>query len=218
MKKTFDAVIFDMDGLMLDTETIYRSALQIAAHEMGYHIDEALFARFIGVKGDVCERMLAAAMGPKFPLAAFRQCWLAKWDRQVNEQGIAVKPGLAALLDQLDQTAIPKAVATSTERKKAIFCLQHAGIGTRFVSITSGDQVVNGKPAPDIYLLAAQKLGVDPARCLALEDSEAGVMSAVRAGMCTVMVPDLKQPSQEVRALAYRVLPSLHEVVSLLVS
>jgi beta-phosphoglucomutase-like phosphatase (HAD superfamily) len=86
----------------------------------------------------------------------------------------------------------------------------------RFTALAAGDEVPNGKPAPDIFLLAAERLDADPTRCLALEDSEAGTIAATAAGMAAIIVPDLKQPSPEVAARALAVLPSLREVAAML--
>src|SRR6185437_1638564 len=107
---------------------------------------------------------------------------------------------------------IPKAVATSTRRAHAIPRLTQCGLAHRFATISTGDQVKQGKPAPDIYLLAASTIGMRPQHCIALEDSEAGVTAAHAAGMAVCMVPDLKEPSQDVRQRAHGVFQSLVEV------
>ena len=133
--------------------------------------------------------------------------------------GIALKPGLVELLEYLALHEIPAAVATSSDREYAGFSLKAAGLDERrFALVVTGDEVENGKPAPDIYLEALRRLGVKPARSLALEDSDAGILAAARAGMISVLVPDLKPPSPAAREAAFRVLTSLHEVVPLLIS
>ena len=123
-----------------------------------------------------------------------------------------IKKGLHQLLDLLEARKIPRAVATSTRRDYAIPRLQQCGLVDRFATITTGDQIVHGKPAPDIYLLAARTINVQPSRCVALEDSEAGVCSAHAAGMTVCMVPDLKQPSDDIRRRAQGVYDSLLDV------
>jgi beta-phosphoglucomutase-like phosphatase (HAD superfamily) len=95
-------------------------------------------------------------------------------------------------------------------------CLSGAGLVDRFDAIVTGDEVPNGKPAPDIFLLAAGRLGVEPAACLVLEDSHNGIRAAHAAGCIPVMVPDLLGPTEEIERLAYRVLPSLANVAELL--
>jgi HAD superfamily hydrolase (TIGR01509 family) len=123
-----------------------------------------------------------------------------------------LKLGLLELLDLLEARNIPKVVATSTRRGHALPRLEKAGLLHRFATVTTGDQVVNGKPAPDLFLLAASTIGVPPAQCVVLEDSEVGVTGAHAAGMTVFMIPDLKAPCDKTRTLAEEVCPSLVEV------
>lgn len=211
------AVVFDMDGLMVDTESIYHLAWRKAAATFGYTLSETTLLATTGRPLGDCYTILQGAVDDAFPMPAFVELWPRLWHEQINEHGVAQKPGLIALLDLLDTHKIPKAVATSTEYPEAIFTLQKAGIADRFSLIISGDQITNGKPAPDIFLRAAERLGVPPQNCLALEDSEAGVLAATAAGMVTIMVPEIKQPAPQVTARAYRVLSSLHEARQLVV-
>lgn len=209
------AVIFDMDGLMLDTEIIYHRAWQQAAADLGYGLEDELLLQMVGIKTAECEEMVLAACGRDFPLARFRPLWREHWHTLVDRHGIEHKPGLLGLLDTLEALQVPKAVATSSTRVEADFCLARTGIAQRFVAVTAGDEVREGKPAPEIFLLAARKLAVPPEACLVLEDSAAGVLGATAAGMRTLMVPDLRQPPAEIAQRAYRVLPSLHDAVPL---
>ena len=134
----------------------------------------------------------------------------------MEEHGIDTKPGLLSLLDQLEAAAVPRAVATSSSAKQAAETLEASGLADRFAHIVTSDQVACGKPAPDLYLEAARRLGLSPTACIALEDSEAGVQSASTAGMTVVMVPDLKKPSLQAESQAYRILPSLHQAAPLI--
>jgi HAD superfamily hydrolase (TIGR01509 family) len=215
-QQQFDAVIFDMDGLMLDTERIYHLTWRSAAQEMGYPLDDDTLHATAGRTFPDCYKLLRQQLGDSFPLAEFQALWPVHWHRYVAGQGIPQKPGLAALLELLEARRIPKAVATSTSCNEALFTLRAGGIAGHFTTVVSGDQIQNGKPAPDIYLEAARRLGVEPARCLALEDSEAGVLAGAAAGMFTIMVPDTKQPSPAVAAQARRIFASLHGVCDLL--
>ena len=205
------AVVFDMDGLMVDTESIYQLAWRDAAQHFGYHLSEATLRATTGRRLEDCYKILRSAVDDAFPMTAFLELWPQLWHEQVSTYGVPQKPGLTALLDLLDAHQIPKAVATSTEYPEAVFTLEKAGIADRFSLIISGDQITNGKPAPDIFLRAAERLGVVSQHCLALEDSEAGVLAATSAGMVTIMVPEIEQIAPEVTARAYRVLSSLHE-------
>ena len=206
------AVVFDMDGLMVDTESIYQHAFRQAAASLGYSLSEATLSATTGRPLKDGYRLVQADLGPTFPMTTFLERWPGLWNEHVRTHGVPRKPGLIELLDLLDAHHIPKAVATSTAYEEAIFTLEKADIAHRFPLIISGDQVVNGKPAPDIFLRAAERLGVPPNQCLALEDSEAGVLAATTAGMVTIMVPEIAHLAPEVLQRAYRVFSSLHEV------
>ena len=211
------AVVFDMDGLMVDTESIYQSAWRAAAQRFGYHLSETTLRATTGRRLEDCYQILRSAADDAFPMPAFLELWPQLWHEQVSTYGVPQKPGLTALLDLLDTHQIPKAVATSTEYPEAVFTLEKAGIADRFSLIISGDQIANGKPAPDIFLRAAERLGVAPQQCLALEDSEAGVLAATTAGMVTIMVPEIEHVAPAVTQRAYRVFSSLHEAKQLVV-
>ena len=212
-----DAVILDMDGLMLDTEVIYKIAWQKAASQLGFALDDAFYFTLVGRTNADGESALMERFGADFPIVQFRELWADLWRGEVEESGIPLKPGLTELLDYLEEQRIPVAVATSSDKDFAAFSLRSARLAMqRFAHIVSGDQVENGKPAPDIYREAARRLGLKPARSLAIEDSDAGILSATRAGMMAILVPDLKPPSSTAREAAFRVMSSLHEVVDLL--
>ena len=206
------AVVFDMDGLMLDTERMARETWQGAAVDCGVDLDDELFLRLVGRTRRDSAEILQAEWGARASLDAFRARCSARWEAEVLARGIPVKPGLLDLLDFLDEAALPRAVATSTGRAGAERSLTLAGVLDRVDHVVTGDQVERGKPAPDIFLLAAERLGVLPAHCLVLEDSIHGIMAAHAAGTVPVMVPDLVAPTDETARLAHRVLPSLDAV------
>lgn len=206
------AAIFDMDGLMLDTEPAYRIAWQAASAECGYELPDPLYFTLVGRGRSEGEQALVDAFGPQFPVDAFRAACLRREASIFDTTTPPKKPGLDELLDLLDSRKIVKAVATSTERRTAVAQLAGAGLLNRFDAVATGDEVVNGKPAPDLFLLAAQRLGVEPAHCIVFEDAEPGTIAAHLAGMTVFIVPDLKQPSGEVRSLAKGVFESLAEV------
>ncbi len=134
----------------------------------------------------------------------------------IEQNGIPVKPGVWELLDRLDSHSIATAVATSTSHHGATERLTATKLIDRFQVIITGDQIERGKPAPDIFLAAAEALNLAAQNCVVLEDSEAGIQAAHAAGMLPIMVPDMKQPSPAIRKVAYQVIPSLHEVIEIL--
>ena len=203
---------------MLDSERIYEYAWQTAAAELGYTIDDALYHVFTGRNTADSEATLLRLFGDNFPIAGFRQRWSLLWNTRVETLGIPTKPGLAELLAFVDEARLPAAIATSTGRERALLSLRAAGLQGRFRCTVTRDQVTNGKPAPDIYLEAARQLETDPRQCVAIEDSEAGALAAQGAGMVVLLVPDRREPTEQAKAAASRVLPSLHEVLQLLKS
>ena len=205
------AVIFDMDGLMLDTEPLYRAACQQAARGLGYALSDAVHSRMIGRNIADAERAVLEEFGPGFPMDGFRdQC--QKLEAEFQGRPVPKKHGLDQLLAFLDSRCVPKAVATSTRRKNAVAQLAASGLLDRFNSIATGDEVRNGKPAPDLFLLAAQRLGIDPAACLVLEDAEPGVIAAHSAGMQVYMAPDSHPSSSTTERLADGIFASLEVV------
>jgi len=137
--------------------------------------------------------------------------WPELWQAAVAANGIQQKPGLLEILTFADAQRLPIAVATSSEADYAAFSLRHAALEGRFTVIVTRDQVAHGKPAPDIYLEAARRLQVDPAACVALEDSEAGILAASRAGMRALLILDGTPPSDAAVRAAFRVVASLHD-------
>jgi HAD superfamily hydrolase (TIGR01509 family) len=210
------AVIFDMDGLMVDTEPLAARAWTVGADDIGIDFDHAVTARLIGRNYPDCMALLRAHHGDAYPVEDLMRAWHHAYDAIVLAEGIALKPGLLPLLAWLEAEAIPKAVATSTRRSRALAKLEHIGLLARFPVLVGGDEVANGKPAPDIFVAAAESLGVAAHACLVLEDSEPGVRGALAAGMTPIMVPDLNLPSQALLAHDLLVMPTLHAVLAYL--
>ena len=155
------------------------------------------------------------ALASTSPLRGFNERWTQLWHAHVVEQGIPTKPGLHEFLALLEGHRIPFAIATSSDHEYATLSLHAAQLEGRSHCLVTGDQVEHGKPAPDIYLEAARRLGVNPSGCLALEDSEAGIVAATSAGMYALLIPDLKAPSEQARCAARSVLTSLYDAVEL---
>ena len=208
------AVIFDMDGLLLDSEPLYRLTWQKAAAEMGCPIDDELYAHFVGRGNDEAERILRDRFGDRLPLDEFKKRWQRDWDERLERAPMTRKPGAIELLDLLDERGLRRGLATSTPRSIALRCL--GDLAARFAAFAFGDEVERSKPAPDLFRLASQRLGMAPEECLVLEDSEAGVRAARAAGMEVIIVPDLIEPSPEVAAMAVHLCRSLYDVSALL--
>ena len=206
------AVVFDMDGLMLDTERLASRCWSAAASTIGVQFDTALIPSMIGRNSVDSRRFVLAHYGADYPVDALMRESRAQFDAIARREGIAVKPGLHALLDWLDSIPIPRVVATSTRRERAQAHLERCELLSRFHALVGGDEVAQGKPAPDIFLLAASRLDVGPADCIVLEDSEPGVRGALAAGMIPIMVPDMQAPSEDLLARMPLVLPSLADV------
>lgn len=214
--KSLQAVVFDMDGLMLDTERLFRRAYQQAAMENGYHLPDELYARMIGHRADSSQRILREGLGEAAPCDEIIEGARRHYYQLIERGGIPLRPGLLELLDYLEEESLPRAVATSTHYELACIKLKAVGLLSRFSGVVSGDQVPHGKPAPDIYLEAAKLLGVDPTHTLALEDSPAGLTSAHRAGMVAFLIPDLMEPDESITSIADGIFPGLLEVKSYL--
>jgi len=211
------AVIFDMDGLMLDTERLRKQLFERVVAEHGMTLPDDLYLQTIGRTLRDTRVIFAEQMGVDFPFEALRVKRQKIEHDHIDQHGVPTKPGLEVVLDLLDTRAFPRAVATSSARATAHRLLQVAGVRQRFDVIVGGDDVAHGKPAPDLFLLAAEHLGVGPADCVVLEDSSAGIRAAHRAGMTPILVPDLQPPADDVRDLAYRICASLHEAATVLV-
>jgi len=207
------AVIFDMDGLMLDTEPLAARAWSEAAAALGVELDMALALGVVGRNFGDWTAMVRAHYSADYPVDALLGRWHATYDVIVEREGLALKPGLTELLDWLDDHAIRRAVATSTRRERARTKLARTALLPRFHDLVGGDEVARGKPAPDIYAEAARRLGASAGECLVLEDSEPGVRAALAAGMMPIMVPDLHAPAADLLVLDLLVLPTLHEVL-----
>ncbi|MCL2382100.1 MAG: HAD family phosphatase [Treponema sp.] len=207
-------VIFDMDGLMLDTERPLLPLWPWATKPFGWDIPPEMVLRTIGINGNDMRALFLREYGPSFPYDGIRD----EFNRLIHqefEKGIAHKPGLVVLLDRLASLRIPLAVATSTSRERAVWKLRIAGILDRFAVLACGDEILNGKPAPDIFLLAAERLGKAPCDCVGFEDSPAGLQGLHTAGMRSVFVKDLVEPPPEVCATVWRQCTDLAEAAGL---
>lgn len=201
------AVLFDMDGLMIESERALLQCWREASQELGLPLGDDLWLSMIGLHDRACHELLRALLDETQVQTLLARCH-ALYDEHVRA-GLPLKTGVLELLALLDARGIPRAVATSTRRERALQKLELCGLLSHFHAVVTGSDVAHPKPAPDIYLLAARELGVDPARCVVLEDSVPGVQAALAAGMTPIQVPDLVVPGDDVRALGHRIVESL---------
>jgi HAD superfamily hydrolase (TIGR01509 family) len=209
------AVIFDMDGLLFDTERLYGQAILTAAAEVGCAMSREVFLQLIGVPWEANRRFLLEHYGANYPVEALVTTWIQHFEG-LSAVGLSMKPGVVELLDLLDELRLPRAIATSASHSTVQQHLAVHGLTDRFHGVVAHGDYAAGKPAPDPFLKAAKRLGVVPSLCLALEDSHNGVRSASAAGMMAVMVPDLIPPTGEIQGLCTHVVADLHEVRRLL--
>jgi HAD superfamily hydrolase (TIGR01509 family) len=210
------AVLLDMDGTLLDTEKVYLESLIAALSACGYTDDILTLGHaMVGLPASECEAMLRDRYGEHFPLADLNKAFSARRD-EIFQAAMPLKRGAVELLDALRGHGYPMAIVTSSSRRTAEEHLALAGIRWRFDAVLTRDDVARGKPSPDLYLLAATRLGFQPASCLAIEDSNPGVTAAHAAGAITIMVPDIVPPTAASHARCAVVLEDLGAVVQTL--
>jgi HAD superfamily hydrolase (TIGR01509 family) len=197
------AIIFDMDGLMVNTEPLARQAWRDVLQEYGQPLPDEVYQQMIGHRTDWSAQMLLARCPLPVTAVELAASKEARFDH-MRAQGVPVMPGLLALHASLEERGLPWAVATSSPRRHAEIILEQLGLAASCGAIAAGDEVVHSKPAPDIYLLAAERLGVDPAVCLALEDSAPGGRAALAAGMKVVAVPTADTADADYSFTPYR--------------
>ena len=206
------AAIFDMDGLLLDSERICRDCFVQAGQRLGIAVDMAVYHACIGANEATTRGLLMAGYGDDFPYDAIRAIWLELYHAAALDQPIPVKAGAKELLAVIAESNTPIALATSTKHAQALTKLRHAGLIDYFDVVVGGDQVTRGKPHPEIYLAAAAGLDASPGDCIAFEDSENGVRAALAAGLTVIQVPDLVPPSAALQAFGHTICDSLLEV------
>lgn len=215
-KHSIRGILFDMDGLVLDTEKLYTRFWMESARDLGYPMT---FQQALGLRSlnrTAGQDRLTEYFGPGISYTAVRSHRIELMDAHIDKYGIDVKPGIYELLDYLQKNGIASAITSSSPMENIQRHLSAHDLLHRFNKLCSGYEVPNGKPEPDIYLHGAASLNLRPEECLALEDSPTGILSAYRAGCLPVMIPDQDQPNDETIALLYAKADSLSDVITLL--
>lgn len=208
-------VVFDMDGLLLDSERLARDLFLASCRDLGVHVDPGLYLRCVGTTPEATAELLGAVLGAE-RYGVLEALWSQRYSQAVRDHGVPCKPGAEAVLARLGDLGIPCALATSTRREIAEIKLRHAGLLDCFAVLVCGGETARGKPHPDPYLAAVAALGLEARDCWACEDSDNGVRAACGAGLKVFQVPDLAQPAPEVARLGQRILPSLDDLLRML--
>ena len=209
-------VLFDMDGLVLDTEKLF---CRFWAEAGQFYDFPMTFAHGMGMRAlgrAQAEAQLKRFLGPDADYVAIRGKRIELMDAYIAEHGVDLKPGIRELLDYLHASGIRCAITSSSPIERIRRYLSFHALDTRFDALCSGHDVPNGKPAPDIYLHGAASLGLQPEECLALEDAPSGIESACRAGCHAVIIPDLDQPGEETLSRCFAKADSLADIIDLL--
>ncbi|MDD2956409.1 MAG: HAD family phosphatase [Oscillospiraceae bacterium] len=210
------AIVFDMDGVLFDTERVAQESLMKASAVSGHPIPEELSFRILGMNAAAVRQAFMETMGDDFDYDGYMAISHEFHVKAIEEEGIPEKPGLHEVLDYLKSHGYRIALATSTDRVRASRNLELTGVRGYFEELVCGDMIERSKPAPDIYLKAADLLKVAPEECLAVEDSPNGIRSAFAGGLKTVMVPDLIPLTDELRPMLFAVKDSLLGLIDLL--
>ena len=208
----FSAVIFDLDGLLIDTETVSKQAWMQGAADYSFEFTEALYAQIAGTSINHAKTKIADSL-PALDIKAYMEHSSKLYYQSFERQGIAVMMGVREIIDFLDQNSIQMAVATSSAKPSALLKLEISGLIEHFEVIVTRDCVDRGKPAPDLFLLTAELLAVPANECIVIEDAEPGILGAHKANMRSIMVPSTVRPSASIRKIALAIEPSLLTVI-----
>jgi beta-phosphoglucomutase-like phosphatase (HAD superfamily) len=207
-----EAVIFDLDGLVLDTEATYFAAWQMAAAQMGYQLSDEFCFALSGLQYRDIELHLKALFGGGFDLTAFNQLSAQCWHDYVKREGIAVKPGFFSMLEYVHAHEMAFCIASNSQREPALQCLRYAGLDQAFPVLVGRDDVINGKPEADVFYRAAELLNCSLGDSLILEDSITGILASSKTPATSVYIPSILPADEQACSLADYVFESLAEL------
>lgn len=211
-----ESVVFDMDGVLFDTEKVCLDVWYQIGKEMNIADIGIAVTKCVGLNSNDTRQFFLNQYGIEFPYDEFRDRSSQLFHKILDTEGLPIKPGVIELLNFLQDNNYKIALATSTNKANVMKYLDEAGITHYFQTIVTGDMVVHGKPDPEIYLKACKELESPPELSIAIEDSPNGLKSAYSAGMKPIMVPDLIEPTDELKKLLYGKFNSLLEVINYL--
>lgn len=209
-------VIFDMDGVLFDTERLGLAKLLEAAGAQGLPLTREQVMQIMGANSAACEAAYRRWFGPGLDYQGLMSRWAQAIFDHIRREGMPLKKGVPQVLHELKARGYPLALATSNEPFVVDFYFEQAGMTGLMDAVVCGSQIARSKPAPDIYLEAARRLGLPPAACWGVEDSANGVRAVRAAGMTCVMVPDLKPCTPELAPHVDHCLPDLTRLIPLL--
>lgn len=191
------ACLFDMDGLIFDTERSFMEQLSVVMGEEGYHLTREIYCSTLGLSGEELRDKMRGYYGREYPFREMSRRARERLNRVAESVGLAVKPEIPGILEYLHERKVPCAVASGSRSDLVRKYLGINGLDRYFQAVVGGEQVSRSKPAPDIFLLAAEEIGTAPEHCVVLEDSENGIRAGRAAGCVTLCVPDMKMPREE---------------------
>lgn len=209
-------VILDLDGVLIDTESISKMAWMRAASEFGFEIPETLYEKIIGFSVLDARKEISNLTNGHIDMDRYMERSAAIYYGEMQSNGVRVMPGVPELLEFLRQQGLKTAIATSTIQEQATWKLEKSGLLGLINDVITGDLAANGKPAPDIFLIAARRISVEPGECVVVEDAHAGIIGAKTAGMVPIMVPSTAASTAASEEHAYAVVPNLFNVIEIL--
>lgn len=190
-----EAVVFDMDGVLLDSEQLWNQSKEEVVRESGGHWRKDAPRAMMGMSSREWSEYLRDELGVDLGIDEINRAVVQRMERHYREH-LPLLPGAVDVVRRLHR-AWPLALASSANREVIDLALDVAGLAGEFETIVSSEEVEHGKPAPDVYLEAARRLGADAERCVAIEDSSNGLRSAAAAGMAVIAIPNEHYPPDE---------------------
>lgn len=209
------AVIFDLDGTLIDTEKIYRVIWPEAMAQLGYEFGDDHYLELRSLGRPYAPARFREWYGDDFDYNGARKVRKVLFDAYIAEHGIDKKPGVEKLLEHLKQKGIVAAIATATDQERCAQYMAMTGLTGKFDRVISATEVDEGKPSPKVYQYACSELGFTPEECVAVEDAPNGITSAYRAGMRVIMVPDQSEPTDGILEMVTACVTRLDEIIDI---